>query len=242
MFNLPSYNTMETKQIFISYSSKDQDIAYKICSLLEGENMTCWIAPRDVTGGKSYGREILEAISNAQVVLFIFSENSNRSRHVENEIDNAFGAIDAMLQKRYDLLPNLVETVRQYASHEKQTLTQLTELRGHAGYSTLDASAKAQFDRQFTAATHTLMATVENYPELKASDNFLHLQRTLNETEEQLSAARRTYNAVVTAYNNSVQTFPSSLIASFFGFTPRPVLDLPQEQRAVPNTHQLFDR
>lgn len=63
---------METKQIFISYSSKDQDIAYKICSLLEGENMTCWIAPRDVTGGKSYGREILEAISNAQVVLFIF--------------------------------------------------------------------------------------------------------------------------------------------------------------------------
>ena len=83
---------METKQIFISYSSKDQEIAYKICSLLEDENMTCWIAPRDVTGGKSYGREILEAIANAQVVLFIFSENSNRSRHVENEIDNAFNA------------------------------------------------------------------------------------------------------------------------------------------------------
>ncbi len=93
---------METKQIFISYSSKDQDIAYKICSLLEGENMTCWIAPRDVTGGKSYGREILEAISNAQVVLFIFSENSNRSRHVENEIDNAFNAGKVIIPFKID--------------------------------------------------------------------------------------------------------------------------------------------
>lgn len=93
---------METKQIFISYSSKDQDIAYKICSLLEGENMTCWIAPRDVTGGKSYGREILEAISNAQVVLFIFSENSNRSKHVENEIDNAFNAGKVIIPFKID--------------------------------------------------------------------------------------------------------------------------------------------
>lgn len=93
---------MEIKQIFISYSSKDQDIAYKICSLLEGENMTCWIAPRDVTGGKSYGREILEAISNVQVVLFIFSENSNRSRHVENEIDNAFNAGKVIIPFKID--------------------------------------------------------------------------------------------------------------------------------------------
>lgn len=83
---------MEHKNVFISYSSKDQETAFNICNLLEAEGISCWIAPRNVTGGKSYGREILEAISNADVTLFIFSGNSNRSRHVENEIDNAFNA------------------------------------------------------------------------------------------------------------------------------------------------------
>lgn len=83
---------MEHKNVFISYSSKDREIAFSICELLEVDGISCWIAPRNITGGKSYGREILEAIFDADVTLFIFSGNSNRSRHVENEIDNAFNA------------------------------------------------------------------------------------------------------------------------------------------------------
>ena len=83
---------MEHKNVFISYSSKDKEIAFSICELLEAEGISCWIAPRNITGGQSYGREILEAIFNADVTLFIFSGNSNHSRHVENEIDNAFNA------------------------------------------------------------------------------------------------------------------------------------------------------
>ncbi len=93
---------MEPKNVFISYSSKDEKVAFKICELLEKEEISCWIAPRDVTGGKSYGKEILEAISNAEVVLFIFSENSNRSRHVENEIDYAFNAEKIIIPFKID--------------------------------------------------------------------------------------------------------------------------------------------
>lgn len=78
--------------VFISYSSKDKDIAYSICDIIEANNLKCWIAPRDITGGKTYAREIIEAINEATVVLFIFSEDSNKSAHVENEIDNAFNA------------------------------------------------------------------------------------------------------------------------------------------------------
>lgn len=83
---------MEHKNVFISYSSKDEETAFSICELLEADGISCWIAPRNVTGGQSYGREILEAIFDADVTLFIFSGNSNHSRHVENEIDNAFNA------------------------------------------------------------------------------------------------------------------------------------------------------
>ena len=93
---------MTPKQVFISYSSKDRETVDKICGLLEDDGISCWIAPRDVTGGKSYGREILEAITDAKVVLFIFSESSNRSRHVENEIDNAFNAEKIIIPFKID--------------------------------------------------------------------------------------------------------------------------------------------
>lgn len=99
---IKKFSDMEHKDVFISYSSKDKKIAFKICEILEKENILCWIAPRNVTGGKSYGREILEAIQNAEVVLFIFSENSNRSRHVENEIDYAFNAEKIIIPFKID--------------------------------------------------------------------------------------------------------------------------------------------
>lgn len=157
-----------------------------------------------------------------------------------NQIDNAFSSIDVMLKKRYDLLPNLVATVQQYASHEKETLIRLAELRSKS-YQSLTDEEKTEFDRNFSRMRTGLFAIAENYPELKASDNFLQLQRALNETEEQLAAARRTYNACVTDYNNAVQTFPSNLLAGMFGFTVRTLLVIPEAERAVPNVKNLFN-
>lgn len=159
-----------------------------------------------------------------------------------NEIQNMQGSIDALLKQRFDLLPNLVATVKQYATHEATTLESVAALRrGKSSYSELSTDEKAAFDRGFGLGLREFYAVAESYPELKASENFMHLQRTLNELEEQLSAARRTYNATVTSYNNAVQTFPSSVIASMFGFHPQQVLATPPEEQRVPNVSNLFN-
>lgn len=156
-----------------------------------------------------------------------------------NDVENAFGAIDAMLKKRYDLIPNIVATVQQYAAHEKETLAEITGLRAR-NYSSLTDGEKAEFDRSFTAASRNLFAVAENYPQLRASENFMQLQRSLNETEEQLSAARRTYNAAVTEYNNTVMSVPSNIIANIFSFTKKEVLTIPEAERATPDVKKLF--
>lgn len=170
-------------------------------------------------------------------LLFISMYNSLIRKR--NNTDNAFGAIDAMLKKRFDLIPNLVATIQQYAKHEQDTFTKITELRNR-DYSSLSQSEKAEFDSSFASARRSFFMVAENYPQLRASENFMQLQRALNETEEQLSAARRTYNACVTDYNNSVMTFPSNMIAGMFSFVKKEVLSIPEEERANPNVKNLF--
>lgn len=172
------------------------------------------------------------------VALFFISTYNNLVRK-KNNVDNAFGSIDAMLKKRFDLIPNLVATVQQYAKHEEETFSAITRLRAKS-YETLNAREKAEFDRDFTTARRNLFMVAENYPQLKASENFMQLQRTLNETEEQLSASRRSYNAAVTDYNNSVMTFPSNIIANLFSFTKKEVFAIPEEERVNPNVKDLF--
>lgn len=158
-----------------------------------------------------------------------------------NAIKNAQGSIDAVLKQRFDLLPNLVETVKRYAVHEADVLTAVTELRrGKNSYGELTAEEKSAFDNGFGVGLRNFYAVAENYPDLKASDNFLHLQRTLNELEEQLAAARRTYNATVTDYNNAIQVFPASMIAGMFGFAAEQVLETPVAERELPNIRNLF--
>ncbi len=100
---------------------------------------------------------------------------------------------------------------------------------------------KADFDKMFSKVRTQFFAVAENYPELKASENFLQLQRSLNETEEQLAAARRTYNASITDYNNAVQTFPTNLLAGMFGFTRKAVLTIPEAERVTPDVKNLFN-
>lgn len=172
------------------------------------------------------------------ILLFLITTYNNLVRK-KNNVENAWGSIDAMLKKRFDLIPNLVATVRQYARHEEQTFTNITNLRAK-NYETLNESEKVEFDRNFTTASRNLFMVAENYPQLQASENFMQLQRTLNETEEQLSASRRTFNACVTDYNNAVMTFPSNLLAGMFGFTKKEVLTIPEAERANPNVKDLF--
>jgi LemA protein len=135
------------------------------------------------------------------------------------------------LTQRYDLIPKLVETVKQYMGHERSLLEQIVRLRSQA-LSSRTPAEKIAADNQLTRAMGQLNVTMENYPQLRSSENFVHLQRSLNEVEEQLAAARRSYNAV-TDYNNAVQTFPSSLIAGGTGFGLRQTFVADEQKRAT---------
>lgn len=173
------------------------------------------------------------------LLVFIFGYNSLIGKR--NQVDNAFAALDAMLKKRFDLIPNLVATAKNYAQYEQSTLENLVNLRSKALNGDLTKSESIQLDNAFSQAARGLVVLSENYPELRASENYLLLQRSLNETEEQISAARRNYNAEVTNYNDSVQKFPSNIIASTFSFETRPLLTTPEAQRENINVNQLFN-
>jgi LemA protein len=157
-----------------------------------------------------------------------------------NQIHNIFGTMDAMLKKRWDLVPNLVETVKGYAAHERGLFEAVTEARSRAMQGKANDDDKVQLDNAVSQLVGLFRMTVENYPQLKASDNFLHLQRTLNELEEQISAARRAYNASVTDYNNSVEMFPTNIVASMFGFARKPLLEFSPESRQNPDMKHLL--
>jgi LemA protein len=152
-----------------------------------------------------------------------------------NRCESAFSTIDVMLKKRYDLIPNLVETVKGYATHERETLEEVARLRAEAASGRLSAEQAVTVNNRITSLLGNILAVVESYPDLKASASFMHLQRSLNELEEEIAAARRAYNAAVMDLNNGVQMFPSSLIAGLAGIGPRSFLDAPPEERAAPS-------
>lgn len=134
-----------------------------------------------------------------------------------NQVRNGWSQIDVELQRRFDLIPNLVETVKGYMEHEKDVLTKVTELRSswaNAG----SVAEKADLDNQLSGALKTIMAVSENYPDLKANQNFSELQQELQNTENKISFSRQFYNDSVTMYNTKLEVFPSNLIASMFGF------------------------
>ncbi len=159
-----------------------------------------------------------------------------------NEVDNAFGGIDVQLKKRYDLIPNLVNTVKQYALHEKELFTEITELRTKAIDKSLLPNEKVEIDNQITQSLRGIIVVVENYPELKAGENFMNLQRTLNEVESQISAARRTYNAVITDYNNAVQFFPNNIMAGMMKLKRKEVFVIPDTERQNFDANSIFNQ
>ncbi len=160
----------------------------------------------------------------------------------KNQVENIFASVDTVLKKRYDLIPNLVSSVQQYMSHEKELLEKITQWRSQAMKPGLSDEKKIELDRQMTGALGSIMVAVENYPDLKANENIMHLQRTLTEVEAQISAARRAYNQAVTDYNNAIEMFPTNFMASFMRYTRKAVFEAEESARQNVNVKELFER
>ncbi len=152
---------------------------------------------------------------------------------LRNRVKNSYAQIDVQLKRRNDLIPNLVETVKGYAGHEKGVLEEVTKARTNVmNASSIEEASEA--NNQLTGALKTLFAVAENYPDLKANSNFQQLQAELTETEDKISYARQFYNDVVLKYNNACQQFPSSIIAKMFGFSEETFFQAPESEKAVP--------
>jgi LemA protein len=168
----------------------------------------------------------------AVIVIFVIGVYNSFIR-LKNLCDNAWSDVDVQLKRRYDLIPNLVNTVKGYAKHEKQLFENVTKARAEAtAAKTPGEQAKAE--NMLTSALRQLFAVAENYPELKANTNFLNLQSSLSEIESDIQNARRYYNAVVRDNNIKVESFPSNIIASIFNFKKREFFEMEEGERAVP--------
>ena len=179
---------------------------------------------------------LILAVVAAALVYVVAAYNSLvRTRQMANE---AWSGIDVQLKRRSDLVPNLVAAVKGYAAHERSVLEEVTQLRGAArALPEGDVAARAQAEGALSAALGKLMAVAENYPDLKASSNFLELQQQLSDLENELQMARRYYNGTVRNLNVMVQSFPSNLIAGLFGFAPREFIQLGEGEGAVPQVN-----
>jgi len=155
---------------------------------------------------------------------------------LRNRIDNAFSQIDVQAKRRHDLIPNLVETVKGYAAHERGTFEAVTQARANAidAGNTGDTHQQAQAENMLSGALKSLFAVAEAYPDLKANQNFLQLQEELTSTEDRIAYARQFYNDTVLAYNTKIQSFPPNILAGTFNFTEREFFDAPEGETAVP--------
>ena len=153
------------------------------------------------------------------VLLFFFWATYNGLVRLRNQLKNAWAQIDVQLKRRYDLIPNLIETVKGYMKHERETLESVTKARNLAQQiASSGAGARAKAESELSSALSRLLAVVENYPDLKANQNFLALQEELTSTENKISFSRQYYNDSVLRYNNKTQMFPSNFVASMTGF------------------------
>lgn len=169
------------------------------------------------------------AIIGAVVVIWAIAAY-NKMRTLSNRIDNAWSQVDVQLKRRYDLIPNLVETVKGYAAHEKETFEAVTRARS-LGIEAKSVPEQAQAEGILTQALRQIFAVAEAYPELKANQNFLNLQEELSSTEGKIAFARQFYNDTVLKFNNTIQVFPNVLIAGAFGFKPKEYFEIDEDSR-----------
>jgi LemA protein len=159
------------------------------------------------------------AIGVVVILLIVFAATYNGLVRLRNQVKNAWAQIDVQLKRRYDLIPNLVETVKGYAKHERETLEAVTNARNLAQQaSSAGAAERGKLEGQLGSALSRLLAVAENYPDLKANQNFLALQEELTSTENKISFSRQYYNDSVLGLNNKTQMFPSNIVASITGF------------------------
>ena len=159
----------------------------------------------------------------------------------KNQVENIFASVDTVLKKRYDLIPNLVSSVSKYMEHEKGLLEEVTKLRADANKPNISDEQKIALDAKISTALGSIMIAVENYPDLKANENVMHLQRTLNEVEEQISAARRAYNQAVTDYNNALEQIPTNFMATAMAYRRKEVFEIVEAERKNVNVKELFN-
>ena len=171
---------------------------------------------------------VILAIVVILVLYFIIARNSLIG--LDNNVEEAFSTMDVYLKKRWDLIPNLVETVKGYAEHEKSTLEEVVNLR-NTSYDKMSMDEKIEANQKMSNGLSKLMLLVENYPDLKANQNFIDLSQNLTKVEEDIANSRKYYNAVVKQYNNKVEMFPSSIVASMSGFKIKKMYEIAEAQR-----------
>ncbi len=174
----------------------------------------------------------------AAIIVFgiLLANSYNNLIELEENVDSAWAQVENVLKRRADLIPNLVNTVKGYASHEEEVLTQITEARAsfnRANTPNEYAEANAQLER----ALSNLYVVVENYPELKANENFSNLQYELAGTENRISTERMRYNEAVQQYNTTIKRFPTNILANLFGFEPKQYFEIEEEDRQVPEVN-----
>jgi len=158
-----------------------------------------------------------------------------------NQIENAEGALDAVLKQRFDLIPQLIEVTKQYVLHEEKLLERIIELRSR-GASADSLKEKNQIDAEISNELKRLSVTVENYPQLLSNNNFTKLQDAMIDLEKNISASRRFYNTSVIEFNDAIQMFPGMLLASSMGLTKRERFSIEENEKVIPNTKELFKK
>ena len=157
----------------------------------------------------------------------------NKLVRLRNRTQNAWAQVDVQLRRRYDLIPNLIESVKGYASHERETFDEVTNART-AAQKAQTVPEQAQAENTLTAAIGRLFAVAEAYPQLRATENFQQLQAQLTDTEQKIAVSRQVYNDTVLTYNNSIQTVPTNVIAGMFHFEPRTYFEIEDPAREAP--------
>jgi len=171
------------------------------------------------------------------IVAFVFAIwGYNAFAKIRNIVRNAWADVDVQLKRRADLIPPLVETTKGYSGYEREVLERVTEIRSRAERGELGTVERAKQEEALAQHVHSLLSVIENYPELKASAQYIRLQEELRVTENQIADARRYYNAAVRDYNIMLQSFPLGLLAKLFGFKPQEFFEAEPNEREVPTT------
>jgi LemA protein len=182
---------------------------------------------------------VLEVLIFCFVAMIVFIYNGLVGR--KNEVENALGGLDSQLKLRFDLVPNLISSVKSYMQHEESVLRAIVDLRNQSLRQHIPMDKKEEMNAQLTQLLSRLMVQVEQYPELKASGNFIELQKSLFEIEKNISASRRFYNAAVTDYNNALEMVPSNFVARLLGYQRKDVFNIPELERKNVDVAGLFN-